>query len=65
MISEEILRHKKLEELTKTANVSDEELQNMSYKDKQKVFKAKNMLCKIVWKSGEKGTLIKQRKRHL
>lgn len=51
-------RNKKLEEAIKLANTSEEDLEKMNYKEKQKVFKAKSSLCKIVWDSS-KGTYKK------
>ena len=47
---------KKLEELIKYANTSDKKLEKMSYKEKQKVFKAKNSLCNLAWNSSKNGT---------
>ena len=55
-------KHEKLEAMIKLAETSDEELAKMNYKEKQQVFKAKNGLCRIVWKSGEKGTYKKPKK---
>ena len=40
-------RSEKMQELIKLANTSDKDLSKMSYKERQKVFKAKNQLCKI------------------
>lgn len=51
-------RNKKLEEAIKLANTSEEDLEKMNYKEKQKVFKAKSSLYKIVWDSS-KGTYKK------
>ena len=42
---------KKMEELINYANTRDKKLEKMSYKEKQKVFKAKSSLCKLVWNS--------------
>ena len=52
MISEEYLKHKKIEELQKIADVSEELLSKMSYKEKQAVFRAKNKLCKVFFRGG-------------
>lgn len=48
-------KNKELEELINLANTSDEDLKKMNYRDKQKVYKAKNRLCKKFWDSS-KGT---------
>lgn len=48
----------KLQKLIDLANTPDEEIEKMSFKDKQKVFKAKNQLCHKCWDSS-KGTYIK------
>lgn len=52
MISEEYLRNKKLQELEKIANVSEEELSKMNYKEKQQVYRAKSKLCKVFYRGG-------------
>lgn len=52
MISEEYLKHKKIEELQKIADVTEEELAKMSYKEKQAVFRAKSKLCKVFHRGG-------------
>ena len=52
-------RNKKLEKTIQLANTSDEDLEKMSFREKQKVFKAKASLCKIVWDSS-KGTYKKK-----
>lgn len=48
-------KKEKLEELINLANTPEEELEKMNYRDKQKVYKAKNRLCKKTWDSS-KGT---------
>ena len=53
---------KKLQETIKLAETSDKKLEKMSWKEKQKVFKAKSSLCKVVWNSSEKGTYRKPKK---
>ena len=58
MISEEYLKHKKIEELKKIADVTEEELAKMSYKEKQAVFRAKSKLCNVFHRGG---TYIKRK----
>jgi len=48
-------KKEKLEELINLANTPDEELEMMNFRDKQKVYKAKNKLCRKSWDSS-KGT---------
>lgn len=48
-------KKEKLEELINLANTPDEELEKMNFRDKQKVYKAKNKLCRKSWDSS-KGT---------
>lgn len=48
-------KKEKLEELINLANTPEEELEKMNFRDKQKVYKAKNKLCKKSWDSS-KGT---------
>lgn len=55
-------RSEKLQELIKLANTSDKDLSKMSYKEKQKVFKAKNQLCNKVWDSSN-GTYVKPKQK--
>lgn len=55
-------KSEKLQELIDLANTTDEEIQKMSFKDKQKVFKAKSQLCHKCWDSS-KGTYVKPKKR--
>lgn len=55
-------RSEKLQELIDLANTPDEEIQKMSFRDKQKVFKAKSQLCHKCWDSS-KGTYVKPKKR--
>lgn len=52
-------RNKILEKTIQLANTSDEDLEKMSFREKQKVFKAKTSLCKKVWDSS-KGTYKKK-----
>lgn len=52
MISEEYLKHKKIEELQKIADVTEEELTKMNYKEKQQVYRAKSKLCKVFYRGG-------------
>ncbi len=49
---EEKLKREKIEELIKIANTPEEELSKMSFKEKQKVFSAKNKLCKVFYRGG-------------
>lgn len=44
-------KKEKLEELINLANTPDEELEKMNFRDKQKVYKAKNKLCRKSWDS--------------
>lgn len=44
----------KLNEFIELANTNDKQLSKMNYKDKQKVFKAKSKLCKLVFVSNDK-----------
>ena len=55
----EIIHNKELQEKIQLASTTNEELKDMSYKDKQKIFKAKNELCKVFHRGG---TYIKERK---
>lgn len=48
-------KKEKLEELINLANTPEEELEKMNFRDKQKVYKAKNRLCRKSWDSS-KGT---------
>ena len=48
-------KKEKLEELINLANTPEEELEKMTFRDKQKVYKAKNKLCRKSWDSS-KGT---------
>lgn len=58
MMSEEYLKRKKIEELQKVADVTEEELAKMSYKEKQAVFRAKSKLCNVFHRGG---TYIKRK----
>lgn len=58
MMSEEYLKRKKIEELKKIADVSEEELSKMNYKEKQAVFRAKSKLCNVFHRGG---TYIKRK----
>lgn len=55
-------KSEKLHELIDLANTPDKEIQKMSFKDKQKVFKAKSQLCHKCWDSS-KGTYVKPKQR--
>lgn len=44
----------KLEKLLKIVSISDEELEKLTYKEKQKYYRAKNKLCKVVFVSRNK-----------
>lgn len=48
----EIVQDKELKEKIQLANTSDEELVKLNYKDKQKVYKAKNGLCRVFHRGG-------------
>ena len=47
-------KENKLEELLKIVSISDEELEKLTYKEKQKYYRAKNKLCKVVFVSRNK-----------
>lgn len=47
-------KNDKLEHLIDLANKTDEEIEKMNYKEKQKVYKAKSSLGKIVFNSKDK-----------
>ena len=51
-------KSEKLKELINLANTSDKDLSKMNYKEKQKVFKARNQLCNKFWDSS-KDTYVK------
>ena len=44
-------KDKKLRELLEITNISDEELEKLNFKEKQRYFKAKNKLCKVFFVS--------------
>ena len=44
----------KLEKLLKIVSISDEDLEKLTYKEKQKYYRAKNKLCKVVFVSRNK-----------
>lgn len=50
MKSEEYLKNKKIQEISKIANTPEEELSKMDYKGKQKVYRAKNKLCRVFYR---------------
>lgn len=54
MINDTIKREKKLQELLKITNISEEEVAKLDFKEKQKYFKAKSKLCKISFTSRDK-----------
>lgn len=54
MINNDIKKAKKLEELFKITNISEEELEKLDYKGKQKYYKAKSKLCRISFVSKDK-----------
>lgn len=54
MINDAIKRKKKLQELLKITNISEEEVAKLDFKEKQKYFKAKSKLCKISFTSRDK-----------
>lgn len=54
MINDAIKREKKLQELLKITNISEEEVAKLDFKEKQKYFKAKSKLCKISFTSRDK-----------
>lgn len=48
------LKNKKLEELLKITDISEEEIEKLDYKEKQKYYKAKSKLCRISFVSRDK-----------
>lgn len=54
MINDKYTRAKKLEQLLKVTNISEEEIEKLDYKEKQKYYKAKNKLCRISFVSRDK-----------
>lgn len=54
MINDTIKKNNKLKELLEITNISDEEFEKLNYKEKQKYFKAKSQLCKVVFVSKDK-----------
>lgn len=48
------MKNKKLEELLKITDISEEEIEKLDYKEKQKYYKAKSKLCKISFVSRDK-----------
>lgn len=45
-------RKQEIDDLIKLANTPEEEYSKMSYKEKQAVFRAKNKLCKFLFRGG-------------
>lgn len=54
MKNNDIKKAKKLEELLKITDISEEELEKLDYKEKQKYYKAKSKLCRISFVSRDK-----------
>lgn len=54
MINDAIKKEKKLQELLKITNISEEEFEKLDFKGKQKYFKAKSKLCTIKFTSRDK-----------
>lgn len=54
MINDEIGKNRKLKELLKITNISDNEFEKLDYKGKQKYFKAKRKLCNVFFTSIDK-----------
>lgn len=54
MKNNDIKKAKKLEELFKITNISEEEIEKLDYKEKQKYYKAKSKLCRISFVSRDK-----------
>ena len=50
---------KDLERLIKLANIPEKKINKMNYKGKQKVYKAKSSLCRLLWNSNKQGTYRK------
>ena len=53
-------KRKNLEETIRLANKTDKQISKMNYKEKQKVYKAKSSLCKLVWNSTKYGSFKKK-----
>lgn len=63
MINDAIKRQKKLEKLLKIINISEKQLDKLSYKEKQQYYKAKSKLCTISFVSkGKDGKGLTYRK---
>ena len=63
MINDAIKRQKKLEKLLKITNISEKQLDKLSYKEKQQYYKAKSKLCTISFVSkGKDGKGLTYRK---
>ena len=54
MLDKSLNKRKKIEEMIKITNISEEEFEKLDFKGKQKYFKAKNKLCKISFVSKDK-----------
>lgn len=54
MINDAIKKDKKLQELLKITNISDKELANLNFREKQKYYKAKSKLCTVAFVSKDK-----------
>jgi len=54
MINEEIKRQKKLQKLLEKTNITEKELEKLSYKEKQEYYRCKSKLCRVVFTSRDK-----------
>lgn len=54
MINDEFKRNKKLKELLEITKISEEEVEKLSFRDKQKYYKAKSQLGKLSFASKDK-----------
>jgi len=54
MIDKSVKRQQKLEKLLKITNITDEELEKLDFKGKQKYYKAKSKLCNVAFTSRDK-----------
>ena len=54
MINNKYTKAKKLEQLLKITNISEEEIEKLDYKEKQKYYKAKSKLCRVSFVSRDK-----------
>lgn len=54
MINDQIKRNKKLKQLLDITSISEEEVEKLTFRDKQKYYKAKSQLGKLSFSSRDK-----------